>query len=151
MSQPLAEPRDAADAGRRRTAGRRPDDASPRSRSPRPGRGVGEQPFPTQLVRVNVPTQDDRDRLTNLGLDLTEHGGPAYVEVVLHTAADAAELVAGGFTWVVTIPDLAIRQKQNNEVSAAYASATELSPLPSGRDTYRTLADYNSDLRNLAA
>lgn len=44
-----------------------------------------EPPFPTQLVRVNVPTQGDRDRLTNLGLDLTEHAGHDYVEVVLHT------------------------------------------------------------------
>jgi hypothetical protein len=31
--------------------------------------------FPVQLVRVNVPSQADRDRLTNLRLDLTEHGG----------------------------------------------------------------------------
>jgi hypothetical protein len=110
-----------------------------------------ERPFPVQLVRVNVPTQADRDQLTNLGLDLTEHAGHAYVEVVLHSAADATRLVDGGFTWTVTIPDLAIRQKQNNEISAAYADATELSPLPSGRDTYRTLADYNADLRTLAA
>jgi hypothetical protein len=103
-----------------------------------------------QLVRVNVPAQADRDRLTNLGLDLTEHGGPAYVEVVLHSAADATRLASAGFTWTVTIPDLALRQLRNNELSAAYASATMVSPLPSGRDTYRTLADYESDLRGLA-
>ena len=107
-------------------------------------------PFPVQLVRVNVPAQADRDRLTNLGLDLTEHGGPAYVEVVLHSAADATRLASAGFTWTVTIPDLALRQLRNNELSAAYASATMVSPLPSGRDTYRTLADYESDLRGLA-
>jgi hypothetical protein len=110
-----------------------------------------EQPFPTQLVRVNVPSQDDRDRLTNLGLDLTEHGGPTFVEVVLHSAADASRLAQSGYVWTVTIPDLAVRQKQNNEISAAYAQSTDLSPLPSGRDTYRTLADYNSNLRTLAA
>ena len=107
--------------------------------------------FPVQLVRVNVPTQADRDRLTSLGLDLTEHAGHAYVEAVLHTPADASRLAGAGFTWTVSIPDLGLREKRNQELNAAYAAATELSPLPSGRDTYRTLADYNADLRRLAA
>lgn len=112
---------------------------------------AADSPFPVQLVRVAVPTQADRDRLTNLGLDLTEHAGDAYVEVVLHNAADAERLAVNDFTWIVSIPDLAIRQKQNNELDAAYAEATTTSPLPSGRDRYRTLADYNSELRTLAA
>jgi hypothetical protein len=110
-----------------------------------------DQPYATQLVRVNVPTQQDRDRLTALGLDLTEHGGPTYVEVVLHRIEDATRLATAGFTWTVTIPDLALRQRQNNEISAQYAAATTTSPLPSGRDTYRTLRDYEQELRTLAA
>ena len=114
-------------------------------------RAAVEQPFPTQLVRVNVPTQQDRDRLTTLGLDLTEHGGPTYVEVVLHRVDDATRLATAGFTWTVTIPDLALRQLLNNEISARYAAVTTTSPLPSGRDTYRTLRDYEQELRTLAA
>ena len=111
----------------------------------------GSSSFPVQLVRVTVPTQADRDRLTDLGLDLTEHAGHTYVEAVLHTPADAATLADNGFAWTVTIPDLAVREQQNNEVNAAYAAATDVSPLPSGRDTYRTLADYEADLQDLAA
>jgi len=110
-----------------------------------------DSPFAVQLVRVNVPTEADRDRLTNLGLDLTEHAGHAYVEVVVHEQAELSRLVESGFTWTVTIPDLGLREIQNNEANAAYAQATTTSPLPSGRDTYRTLADYNADLRALAA
>jgi hypothetical protein len=110
-----------------------------------------EQAVPVQLVRVNVPTQADRDRLANLGLDLTEHGEPLYVEAVLHTADEAARLAGAGFTWTVSIADLGLREKQNNELNAAYAQATTVSPLPSGRDTYRTLADYEAGLRDLAA
>jgi hypothetical protein len=98
-----------------------------------------------------VPTQADRDRLTNLGLDLTEHGGDSYVEAVLHSTADATKLATEGFTWTVTIPDLGLRQLENNRISAAYAAAVDASPLPSGRDTYRTLADYNADLQALAS
>src|SRR5918992_2251858 len=112
---------------------------------------AADQPFATQLVRVAVPTQQDRDRLTALGLDLTEHGGPTYVEVVLHRLEDAGRLATAGFTWTVTIPDLALRQRHNNEVSTAYAAAVTTSPLPSGRDTYRTLRDYEQELRTLAA
>jgi Zinc carboxypeptidase len=109
-----------------------------------------EEPFPVQLVRVNVPTQVDRDRLTNLGLDLTEHAGHDYVEVVVHSSSDATTLSSAGFTWTVTIPDLGLREIENNRINAAYAAAVETSPLPSGRDTYRTLAAYESDLRTLA-
>ena len=74
-----------------------------------------------------------------------------YVEAVLHTASDATRLASAGFIWTVTIPDLALREKQNNELNAAYAAATTVSPLPSGRDTYRKLADYESDLRGSRA
>jgi hypothetical protein len=74
----------------------------------------------------------DRSRLANLGLDLTEHGGPGFVEAVLHSAVDESVLQAAGFSWKVTIPDLAVRQKQNNDLSAAYAAATVKSPLTTG-------------------
>ena len=110
-----------------------------------------EEAFPVQLVRVNVPTQADRDRLTDLGLDLTEHAGHTYVEVVLHTSAEAGRLAQNGFTWTVSIPDLGLREIENRKVNAAYAAATAVSPLPSGRDTYRKLSDYNDDLKRLAA
>ena len=113
--------------------------------------GRAEDLFATQLVRVTVPTQADRDELTTLGLDLTEHAGHTYVEVVLHTLADASRLSSAGFTWTVTIPDLAIRELQNNKTNAQYAAATSVSPLPSGRDGYRKLADYEAGLRDLAA
>jgi hypothetical protein len=115
-----------------------------------PAAATEDDAFPVQLVRVNVPTQADRDELVNLGLDLTEHGGPTFVEAVLHSRSDAERLASEGFTWTVTIPDLALREIQNNEISAAYAASTDVSPLPSGRDTYRTLADYENELRTLA-
>ena len=104
-----------------------------------------------QLVRVDTPTAADKSRLTNLGLDLTEHAGPGFVEVVLHTAADADTLRAAGLSYRVEIPDLALRTAQNNKASKAYAASVPTSPLPSGRDNYRTLADYNDDLADLAA
>ena len=107
-------------------------------------------PFAVQLVQVHTPTWESRDVLTDLPLDLTEHGGEDYVEVVLHRQADADLLARHGFSWTVRIPDLAARQAANARANAAYAAAVDTSPLPSGRDTYRTLADYEAELEALA-
>ena len=107
--------------------------------------------FRPQLVTVDTPTRADKDLLQTLGLDLTEHAGQDYVEVVLHTAADVAALGSAGLGYDVRIPDLLAREAENNQVNAAYAATTVSSPLPSGRDTYRTLDDYNADMAALAS
>ncbi len=107
--------------------------------------------FAPRLVTVDTPTRADKARLQRLGLDLTEHAGHDYVEVVLHTGTDLSRLVGTGLGYDVRIANLTQREAENNRVNAAYAAATVVSPLPSGRDTYRTLADYNNDLRSLAA
>ncbi len=106
--------------------------------------------FAPRLVTVDTPTRADKARLQALGLDLTEHAGHDYVEVVLHHAADLATLETAGFGFQVRIPDLLRREAENNRENAAYAAATEVSPLPSGRTSYRTLADYGTDMTELA-
>ena len=60
----------------------------------------GEAFFAPRLVTVDTPTRGDKDRLQQLGLDLTEHAGHDYVEVVLHTPADLAALTGAGFSIV---------------------------------------------------
>ena len=112
---------------------------------------AADSAFAPRLVTVDTPTRADKEHLQTLGLDLTEHAGHDYVEVVLHNGADLATLVDSGLDYDVRIPDLTLREAQNNRVNAAYAAATLASPLPSGRDSYRTLADYNDDISELAA
>ncbi|RHW29100.1 carboxypeptidase [Nocardioides immobilis] len=106
--------------------------------------------FAPQLVTVDTPTRADKQLLQTLGLDLTEHAGHDYIEVVLHTGSDAAVLKESGLTYDVRIGNLLEREARNNRANAAYAAATLQSPLPSGRDSYRTLPDYNDDMRQLA-
>ncbi|GAA5128401.1 M14 family metallopeptidase [Haloechinothrix salitolerans] len=106
--------------------------------------------FAVQLVTVDTPTRADKERLQRLGLDLTEHAGHDYVEVVLHSVEDVDALSAAGFTWDVRVPDMALRTAQVNQINDEYAASTAESPLPSGRTTYRTLADYNADMADLA-
>ena len=103
------------------------------------------------LVRVATPTPADKDRLLTLGLDLTEHAGPDFVEVVTHGVVDTDVLRDAGLSYEVEVPDLVARDRERAQVDAAYAASVGRSPLPSGRDTYRTLADYETELAALAA
>jgi len=105
----------------------------------------------SSVVRVHTPTYAERDLLTNLGLDLTEHGGEDFVDVVLHNAADAEALRAVGLGWEVVIPDLAARDRERVAADRAFAAANPTTELPSGRNSYRTLDDYDAEMEALAA
>ncbi|MFA6575970.1 MAG: M14 family zinc carboxypeptidase [Nocardioides sp.] len=107
-------------------------------------------PFGPQLVRVHTDTTAERATLAGLGLDGTEHAGPRHTDLVLHTAGDRDRLEASGLEWRVTIGDLLAREAANNLANAAYAARTTRSPLPSGRTSYRTLDDYDREMRGLA-
>jgi hypothetical protein len=112
---------------------------------------VADAAFAPQLVTVDTPTRADKDRLSTLGLDLTEHAGHDYVEVVLHTPADLARLTGAGFAYDVRIPDLIAREQERQQLDAAFAAATTRSALPSGRDTYRNPEDYAAEIDALVA
>lgn len=107
-------------------------------------------PFAPQIVEVDTAAVGEREILQSLGLDLTESGSAEAIEVVLHTPDDLARLVASGLGFEVTVPDLVRRQLEVNQADAAYAASTARSPLPSGRTSYRVLADYEADMAALA-
>ena len=106
-------------------------------------------PFRPQLVKVSTPTSGDKATLQLLGLDLTEHAGHDYVEVVLHTPAELQALVDKRFEYDVVIPDMVARGVEIAEINEAYAASVARSPLPSGRTGYRTLPQYNADMSAL--
>jgi hypothetical protein len=103
-----------------------------------------------QLVRVSTPTLQRRNELAGLGLDVTEHGGPGYLEVVLHGAADAQKLAANNFVYTVEVPDLVLSAKRDRAADARFAAANASSEFPSGQSTYRRLFDYSEDMKRLA-
>ena len=105
---------------------------------------------PIQLVRVSTPTTEDKTRLTQTGLDLTEHAGPGYVEAVLYGDSDAAKLAAGNFDWTVRIADLVALERQNIQANNRFAATNLRTGLPSGSTDYRRLADYEADMKQLA-
>lgn len=119
--------------------------------SPAQGTALGvADSFAPRLVTVDTPTRADKSRLQALGLDLTEHAGHDYVEVVLHTPADVEVLRAAGFTWDVRIADLLRREAEINRLDDLFAASRLRTALPSGRDAYRSLADYNAEMKAMA-
>ena len=104
-----------------------------------------------QVVHVTAPTQQERSKVAGLGLDTTEHGDAQGVEVVLHGRADAQRLRDAGFSWRVEDADLRATMAKAAAADKAYAAAVAESDLPSGRTSYRTLAEINAELDELAA
>ncbi len=106
---------------------------------------------PPQIVDVVTRSLADRNRVEALGLDLTEGGGRDSVGVTLHNEADRAKLRRAGLKWNVVVKDLTGADLRARRGEARLAASTRASALPSGRTTYRTLADYESELKALAA
>jgi carboxypeptidase T len=104
-----------------------------------------------QLIRVSAPTKADKVRLNHLGLDLAEAATRTSVDVVTHRPADQRVLRSAGFTWTVLDADLEKSDAERVAADEKYALSRTTSPLPSGRTSYRTLSDYNTDLDALAA
>ena len=101
-----------------------------------------------KLVSVLTPTPAHKDQLLALGLDMTEHGGSESLGVVLHGPDDEAALIKAGLRWRVLVDDLVAQSHRQRMAESRAAQAA--SGLPSGRTTYRTLADYNTELKELA-
>jgi hypothetical protein len=103
-----------------------------------------------QVVEVQTSDNAAKNRLQRLGLDLTEHGDRHGVEVVLYGDQDARKLREAGFRYRVRIADLEAKNRRDRAADRRYAERTARSDLPSGSTEYRTLADYESELRRLA-
>jgi len=114
---------------------------------------------PEQVVTVPTPDRATRNRLAAIGLDPAERADADSVDVVLHDAHDAAALVRAGLRWTVRIADLRERAAANLRAELRDAARAARMPraaatraaLPSGRTSYRHLADYEYELRALAA
>ncbi len=104
-----------------------------------------------QLVKVLAPTAAKRSEVASLGLDVTESADARGIDVVLYGEKDAQVLRQAGFSWRVKVDDMVALRRANAAKDRAYAAEVAASPLPSGQDHYRTLADYNSEMQALAA
>ncbi len=107
--------------------------------------------YAPNLVQVRAPSQADRSVVAASGLDVTEHAGDGFVEVVLHSVEDEAALAALGFSSRVVTEDLIAQEYERILADVAYFRSTPVSPVPSGRTTYRVLADFGQEIDALVA
>ncbi len=103
-----------------------------------------------QVVDVNTRTRAAKRRLQSLNLDLTEHGDSNSIEVVLHGRRDARKLRRAGFTYKVRIADPSAGARERPQGQALRPRGRGGARLPSRRDTYRRLPDYELELKQLA-
>src|SRR4051812_14004505 len=103
-----------------------------------------------QVVRVAAPTLAQRNQLLAMGFDPAEGADAGHLDVVLYGDRDVRKLRNAGFTWRTLIADAAKLERANARKDAAFAASTRASALPSGRTTYRHLADYQAEMKTLA-
>ena len=112
---------------------------------------AGTEARRASLVRVTTPTPASKTLLDTLGLDLTEHGGDGFVEVVSYGDGDLERLRDAGLDYSVEVPDLTVQARSDRAADRAFAKRVGTSGLPSGRTGYRHLYDYEAEMKALAA
>ena len=98
------------------------------------------------LVEVHSATPADFDRLRTLGFDLTDHSDGKTQHALLHGVDDARRLRAEGYAFRTLIPDVV----EQDAADRAAERRNQREGMPSGRTTYRTLANYQNELKALA-
>lgn len=111
---------------------------------------IAAAPERAEMVKVETPTRQEKDRLTALGLDVTEKADATSIHVVLAGDADRKTLADTGLRYTVIDPDLSATSRANAATDRSYTSRTAASVLPSGRTSYRHLYDYNYEMKELA-
>lgn len=115
------------------------------------GRSAPSPADVVSLVSVYTPTRELRQKVVDLGLETADHADPSRTDVLLTGPADAAALRQAGVRWTVLIPDMAAREAERAQLDRAYAAAAGSKAMPSGRKSYRSLGEYEQDMKDLAA
>src|SRR3954469_7510316 len=103
------------------------------------------------LVRVKTMNQGILRRLDSLGFDVTENVRDGHADVVVPSAAKLGLLRKLDLPFSIRSLDLRKDFLKARVADTAYASRVGAagSPLPSGRTGYRTLQDYQDELKAL--
>src|SRR3954447_3452719 len=101
------------------------------------------------LVRVHTNQQGVLARLDSLGFDVTHNERPGYADVIAPDADKFALLKKLGLKYDVLSSDLRQDFLKARAADARQVRAAGKSPLPTGRETYRTYAEYQTELAQM--
>lgn len=103
-----------------------------------------------QLLRVRG-TRQQLASLGTAGLDVTEDQGAGWADVVVDGLADLTKVITSGLHYSVRVANLAKTFAADRAADRRYTARVGAtgSPLPTGRTTYRTYDDVQTELKAL--
>jgi murein tripeptide amidase MpaA len=102
------------------------------------------------LESVPLSGPADRLRLEQLGVEVTDDADGASATVALYSDAERARLASAGFDTSTLIADVAAADRADRAAELEAAAAPGRSALPTGRETYRVMEDYTSEMKLLS-
>lgn len=103
----------------------------------------------SSIIRIPRVSQKVFTNLENLGFDSTHAMGKDFVEFFMPNAGELARFKKLGIPFKVKVANLEARDAKAREAEAARARSGVRSAVPSGRSTYRFLADYQADMKKV--
>src|SRR5215211_4189081 len=100
------------------------------------------------LVRVRG-AEAKIQQLEEAGLDVTHERGQDFADVLVAGAAQRAQLDKSGLDATTRVSDMTAYGRASDSADARAAAAPGRSALPSGRETYRTYEDIQTELKAL--
>ncbi|MCW2991393.1 MAG: hypothetical protein JWM73_1987 [Solirubrobacterales bacterium] len=111
----------------------------------KPGKSV------SSIVRTGRLPHSVLDRISALGLDITENQHAGFTDILAPDAGKLAAFSRLGIPYKVKIADLAKVDAKARAAEARRARLGVRSAVPSGRSTYRFLADYQAEMKDVVA
>jgi hypothetical protein len=101
----------------------------------------------SMLVEVPFTAGWQLDALERLGLDVTHDVHDGRARVLLHGDRERTLLQRTGLGFDVVHPDVNAVRRRDRAADRAAVAAAGPSPLPTGRETYRTFEEVQSELK----
>jgi Zinc carboxypeptidase len=111
---------------------------------------VAKLPPKPKMIEIELPYRESLGAVQSLGIDTVDNPHAGGIEALVYSDDELRLLEKAGFEYTVEIADLAKFDAEQQRRTARYAAATRRSPLPSGREEYRVLEDYQTELKTLA-
>jgi hypothetical protein len=105
----------------------------------------------SSIVRTGRLPDTVLDKISALGLDITENQHAGFTDILAPDAGKLAAFSKLGIPFKVQVADLAKVDAAARKAEAARARSGVRSAVPSGHKTYRFLADYQAEMKDLVA